>query len=91
MNYPLRVTCRSLLAFAAILAAAACGGGGGGSPAGPSGGSGGPGVPSNIRITSQRILFTSNEVSLAWDGDASSFRLAAGTAPELQIPRWRSG
>ena len=82
MRHPSRVTGGLILA-AAIVVAASCGGGGGGSPAGPSGGggSGAPSTPTNIRINSQRILFTSNEISLAWDGNASSYRLSAGTAP----------
>ena len=81
MRHPSRATRGSILAVA-IVVAASCGGGGG-SPAGPSGGggSGAPSTPTNIRINSQRILFTSNEISLAWDGNASSYRLSAGTAP----------
>jgi hypothetical protein len=80
VSHPSRFTRGSILA-AAIVVAASCGGGGGGTPSGPSGGSGAPSAPTNLRINSQRILFTSNEVSLAWDGNGSSYRLAAGTAP----------
>ena len=70
---------RRLLTLAAIVVLAACGGGGSSQPAAPSGN--GLTTPSGLRVTLQKVNFTSNEIALTWTGSGSTYRLFAGTTP----------
>ena len=71
---------RTIAALFCVALAACSGGGGPAAPSGP------PGLatPSELKIETQRVTMTSNQVGLSWRGTSSTYRLSIGSNPQMQ-------